>query len=326
MKILVTGGAGFIGSHLVEALMARGDHVTVLDDYSTGKWPFGSKIVKGGILDSVLVGEIMDECDQVYHLAAVVGVSNVYTDPLKTLDTNILGTDSVLKNAAIRAKKVLFASSSEVYGDSGCQECIEWATSRVHPVTENYRSVYGLSKLAGEHIAFALHAQLGLQVVVARLFNTIGPRQLSKYGMVVPGFVSQALSGETITVYGEGDQKRTFIDVRDMVSALMALMDTQTAVGEVFNVGGTRRISILDLANMVRKIAGSSSPVQIVDFPYGDRFGDNHRGSPNTDKIKKFIEFQPKITLEESIRDVVAFFRNQPISHPALERVQLSSN
>lgn len=310
-RILVTGGAGFIGSHLVEALMARGDDVTVLDDFSTSKWPFGSKIVKGSIMDSALVQELMADCHQVYHLAAIVGVKNVFEHPLNTLDINILGTNNVLKHAALAGKKALFTSSSEVYGNSGAQRQFEFAASHIDSVSDNHRSVYGLSKLAGEQMALMIHAQLGLKVVIARLFNTIGPRQVGTYGMVVPRFVERAIKGEALEVYDGGNQVRTFIDVRDTVRALMNLMDSDIAEGGVFNVGGSQQISIYELARMVCKIAGTKAPIYSVPSPYGVTFGDHKRRMPDTSKIKKVIGFEPQITLEQTIKDVLDFFRDQ---------------
>lgn len=318
-KILVTGGTGFIGSHLVEALIDRGDHVTVLDNFSTGKRgkiadyknQLPSTLVKGDIMDSGLVQDLIQDCDQVYHLAAVVGVKNVFEHPLKTLDINILGTNNVLKLAALAGKKVLFTSSSEAYGSSGAGRYSEYLSSHIDPVSVNFRSVYGLSKLVGEQIALTMHAQLGLKVVVGRLFNTIGPRQLPDYGMVVPRFVEQAIKGEALLLYGGGKQTRTFIDVRDTVRALILLMDSKNGEGEVFNIGGNRPISIEGLARIVHKITGSRSPIYAEEFPYGIKFRDFSHRVPDTTKIRKWLGFKPEISLEETIKDVVAFVRGQ---------------
>ena len=310
-RILVTGGAGFIGSHLVEALIERGDHVIVLDDFSTGKREVGTEIIKENVMNTGVLQEIMPRVHQVYHLAAIVGVRNVAISPLATLDVNVLGTNNVLKQAALAQKKVLLASSSEAYGDSPAQEYYEFAASRIEPVTASYRSVYGLSKLMGEQMAYILRMTLGMKTVVARIFNTIGPRQSGAFGMVVPRFVENAIKGIPLEVYNGGEQIRTFIDVRDTVRALIELMDSDVAEGGVFNVGGTRPITIYELAKKICKLADSDAPIQNKKFPYAGNFSDFKRRVPNTTKIKDLIGFEPKIPLEETLADTIAFFRDQ---------------
>jgi UDP-glucose 4-epimerase len=318
MKSLITGGAGFIGSHLGERLLDREDEVYVIDNFSTGRLEnirhlfseSGFHLTVGTILDEKTLEPLVETCDQVYHLAAAVGVRLIIEKPVETIETNILGTEIVLKLANKYKKKVLVASSSEVYGKGNHIPFTEEDDRTYGPTTKS-RWSYASSKVVDEFLAMAYFHEKKLPLVIARLFNTIGPRQTGSYGMVVPSFVQQALLGHPITVYGDGEQTRSFTYVDDVVSAVLKLMEHPQAVGEVFNVGNTEEVSINNLASLVKKL--TESPSQIVHIPYDQAFEkgfeDMQRRIPDIAKIKKLIGFEPTVSLEESIKRIIEYYR-----------------
>src|SRR5512134_2671521 len=277
MRVLITGGAGFVGSHLSEALLERGDEVFVLDDLSTGSI---ENIVHlkdhprfhytiDSVTNEPLLAELIDRADVVVHLAAAVGVKLIVEAPVHTIETNVHGTEVVLKHAAKKKKLVLLASTSEVYGKSASVPFREDADLVLGP-SDKHRWAYACSKLIDEFLALAYWKERKLPVIIIRLFNTVGPRQTGQYGMVIPNFVRQALSGEPITVFGDGTQSRSFTYVGDVVRAIIALSCERRAVGEVFNIGNGREITILDLAERVKALAASESP--IVRIPYDQAY------------------------------------------------------
>jgi len=320
MKALITGGAGFIGSHLAEALLARGDRVAVLDNLSTGsmqnirdlKKQGGFEYVIDDVLNQRLLAEMVDDADVVYHLAAAVGVKLVVESPVRTIETNLKGTQVVLEAAAKKRKKVLLTSTSEVYGKSTKIPFSEDNDLLIGPSNKG-RWSYACSKLMDEFLAIAYWKERKLPVVIARLFNTVGPRQTGRYGMVIPSFVRQALTNKPITIYGSGKQRRTFGYVGDVVGALMALMDAGKTQGEVFNVGNETEISIEDLAKLVKKMTGSRS--KLVYIPYDDAyeagFEDMPRRVPNLTKVKQCIGYQPRTQLAEILQNVIEYERVQ---------------
>lgn len=315
MHYLITGGAGFVGSHMADLLLSRGDRVTVIDDLSTGSMRNIAHL-RGDpefryVIDDVnnrsVIAELVDEADAVFHLAAAVGVRLIVDDPIRTIQTNIRCTEVVLEMAAKKKKKVLIASTSEVYGKTDRVPFQEDGDLVLGPTSKN-RWNYAASKMVDEFLALAYWKQHSLPIVVARLFNTVGPRQTGQYGMVVPRFVSQALVGEPITVYGDGTQRRCFGHVHDVIEGLVGLMDADAAVGQVFNVGNDEEVSIHELAIRIRDMAGSQS--QIVFVPYKDAyeegFEDMPRRVPDLTKISGAIGYQPKRNLDGIIRDVIA--------------------
>ena len=318
MKALITGGAGFIGSHLAERLLQLGHDVLVLDNLSTGSI---ENIVhlKGEkrfsyVIDSVtsesLLAEMVDSSDVVFHLAAAVGVKLIVEQPVHTIETNVHGTEVVLKHANKKKKLVFIASTSEVYGKSGDVPFRESADVVLGP-SAKHRWAYACSKLIDEFLALAYWKEKKLPVVIVRLFNTVGPRQTGQYGMVLPTFVRQALSGHPITVFGDGTQSRSFTYVSDVVDALIALASERRAVGEVFNVGNTGEISIAELATRVKTMTCSDSPIQLVpyDQAYEAGFEDMPRRVPDISKLRALIGYQPKVELDEIIRRVVDYIR-----------------
>ncbi|MBS1195888.1 MAG: arnA [Actinobacteria bacterium] len=318
--ILITGGAGFIGSHLGEAVLAAGDAVVAVDDLSTGSYrnvdhlSGGSfELVVASVDDAPTMEGLIRRADLVYHLAAAVGVKLIVDDPVRTIETNIRGTEVVLRLANKWRRPVVLASTSEVYGKSERVPYAEDHDMVLGPTTHS-RWAYAASKAIDEFLAVAYFRRDGLPVVIARLFNTVGPRQTSRYGMVLPTFVGQALRGEPITVYGDGRQSRTFTYVDDAVRALLELPRHEAAFGEVFNVGGGREVTIMDLAQMVRERTGSAS--EIVTLPY-DRayapgFEDMVRRVPDTSKLTRVTGFTPSVGLEEIIDRVADHFRQHP--------------
>lgn len=320
-KALVTGGAGFIGSHLAEALLEYGYEVVTVDDLSTGalenighltKRP-GFKHVAGSITDPVVMEPLIDDCTVIFHLAAAVGVELILRDPVKTIETNILGTREILSLAQRYGRKVLLASTSEIYGKS-IDVPFKEDDNRVLGSTTKTRWSYSTSKAADEFLALAYYRQMGLPVVIFRLFNTIGPRQTGRYGMVVPRFVDQALTGARLTVYGDGQQSRCFCDIQDVLAAIIGLAESDEAVGEVFNIGSTEELKVIDLAKRVLEIAGREShdqdPEHFLRFvPYEEayetEFEDLLRRVPDISKIKNTIGWEPKIPLEDSLRKIV---------------------
>lgn len=314
MRILVTGGSGFIGSHLCEALLARGDEVRVLDDLSTGrldnltlctKTP-GFQFTQGDVADTGLLSRLMEGVDWVFHLAASVGVSYVMKDPLRSLTTNVTGVESIFQAAARNRTAVLFASSSEVYG-RGVKVPFSEDDDRVLGPTDKMRWCYACAKALGEYLAFAYQMQKSVPVVIVRLFNVCGPRQVGHYGMVIPRFVTQALAGEPITVFGDGEQSRTFGHVSDVIRGMLGLVACPQALGQVVNLGGTETITIGDLARRIKALTGSASPIQTVPYEeaYGEGYEDMRLRTPDLSKAKRLIGYEPKVTLEETLQSVI---------------------
>jgi UDP-glucose 4-epimerase len=317
LRVLITGGAGFIGSHLSDAYIERGDEVFIIDDLSTGSIDNIAHL-KGhqrfhytveSVHNQPLVAELIDQCDVVFHLAAAVGVKLIVESPVRTIETNVRGTEVVLAQANKKKKKVLVASTSEVYGLS-LEVPFREDGNLVMGATTKGRWSYACSKAIDEFLALAYWREKKLPTVVVRLFNTVGPRQTGQYGMVIPTFVKQALAGRPITVYGTGEQTRCFGYVKDVVGALVALMDKDEAVGEVFNIGSTEEVSIMGLAERVKRLTGSSS--EIVTVPYGEAyeegFEDMPRRVPDTSKINALVGFKPTVTLDEILQSVVEYY------------------
>jgi len=318
MKSLITGGAGFIGSHLAEKLLGSGDEVYVIDDFSTGRLDNIQHLLSesrfhltvGTILNERTVEPLVQACDRIFHLAAAVGVRLIIERPVDTIETNILGTEIVLRLANKYKRKVLITSTSEVYG-KGNHVPFKEEDDRIYGPTVKSRWSYATSKAMDEFLTLAYFHEKKLPVVIARLFNTIGPRQTGSYGMVVPSFVQQTLLSHPITVYGDGEQTRCFTFVDDAISALLQLMEHPQAVGEVFNVGDTEEISINFLASLVKKLVGGDS--EIIHIPYDEAFEkgfeDMQRRVPDTTKIKNLIGFRPTVNLEESIKKIIEYYR-----------------
>ncbi len=318
MKYFLTGGAGFIGSHLSEELLERGHYVSVLDDLSTGSIDNIAHLrsnpkfacVIGSVTEERLTAELLDGADVVYHLAAAVGVKLIVESPVRTMETNIRGTEIVLGLAAKKSKPVFVASTSEVYGKSPSLPFREDGDLVMGPTTKG-RWSYACSKAIDEFMALAYFREKKLPTVVGRLFNTVGPRQTGKYGMVVPTFVRQALRNEVVTVYGDGTQQRCFCHVKDTVKALAELMTRPTAYGQVFNLGNDEEVSVLQLAERIIERTGSKSKIQLVpyDQAYEVGFEDMHRRIPSLVKTKSFLNWAPTRNLDTIIADVVAFER-----------------
>jgi len=314
VRALITGGAGFVGSHLSDHLLRLGHEVLVIDDLSTGaienvehlKGTPGFSYTIDSIENEPLLAELIDRSDAVFHLAAAVGVKLIVEKPVHTIETNVYGTELVLKHAAKKGKLVVIASTSEVYGKSADVPFREEA-DLVLGATVRHRWAYACSKLLDEFLALAYWKERDLPVVIARLFNTVGPRQTGRYGMVLPTFVRQALEGRPLTVYGDGRQTRSFTFVGDVVDALARLAVEPRAVGEVFNIGNVGEISIAGLAERVKALTGSSSPVQLIpyDQAYEEGFEDMPRRVPDISKIRALIGFEPKLGLDDIIRTVV---------------------
>jgi len=318
VRALLTGGAGFIGSHLAERLLALGHEVHVLDNLSTGsidnithlKGQPGFSYVIDTVTNEPLLAEMIDRCDVVYHLAAAVGVKLIVEQPVHTIETNVHGTEVVLKHANKKKKLVVIASTSEVYGKSTDVPFREGA-DLVLGATVKHRWAYACSKLIDEFLALAYWKEKKLPIVIVRLFNTVGPRQTGQYGMVLPTFVRQALAGQPITVFGDGTQSRSFTYVADVVDALVKLAQEPRAVGEVFNVGNVEEVTIRELAERVKKITDSSSPVVYVpyDEAYEAGFEDMPRRVPDISKVSGLVGYQPRLGLDEIICRVVEHFR-----------------
>jgi UDP-glucose 4-epimerase len=320
LRYLITGGAGFIGSHLAERLVARGDRVVLLDNLSTGSMDNIRHLKTSGQmeyhLDNIenlqLVAELVDDADVIVHLAAAVGVKLIVESPVRTIETNVNGTQRILEAACKKRKLVLTASTSEVYGKNTNVPFREDADLVLGPTTKG-RWSYAASKALDEFLALSYWKEKKLPVIVVRLFNTVGPRQTGRYGMVLPNFVKQALENEPIEVYGNGQQSRCFCDVRDTVEGLIRLMDTDRSIGEVVNVGNTEEITIEGLAQLVKKRTGSTSPIQFVpyDQAYEPGFEDMMRRVPCVDKLHALTGFRPQTSLNEIIDGVTAFFRQK---------------
>ena len=320
MKALITGGAGFIGSHLAERLLRDGHEVAVLDNLSTGSIDNISHLKNtpafSYAIDSVtnesLLAEMIDRSDVVFHLAAAVGVKLIVEQPVHTIETNVHGTEVVLKHANKKKKLVFIASTSEVYGKSTDVPFREGA-ELVLGATVKHRWAYACSKLIDEFLALAYWKERKLPVIIVRLFNTVGPRQTGQYGMVLPTFVRQALAGQPITVFGDGKQTRSFTYVGDVVDALMKLTKEPRAVGGVFNVGNTDEVSIRELAERVKTLSGSQSTIQYVpyDEAYEAGFEDMPRRVPDISKIRELVGYEPKLELNDIIKTVIEHIRQK---------------
>ncbi|HET7292538.1 MAG TPA: GDP-mannose 4,6-dehydratase [Vicinamibacteria bacterium] len=318
MKALITGGAGFVGSHLAEALLERGDEVIVLDNLSTGSIdnivPLKANPRFRYAIDSVtnepLTAELIDQADVVFHLAAAVGVKLIVESPVNTIETNVHGTETVLKMANKKKKKVIVASTSEVYGKSNAVPFREDADLVLGATTKG-RWSYACSKAIDEFLALAYFKEKRLPVVIVRLFNTVGPRQTGRYGMVVPNFVKQALLSHPITVFGDGSQSRCFTYVTDVVGALVKLAEHPGAVGDVFNIGNdSEEVTILDLAKRVKERTRSRSEIAMVPYEkaYEEGFEDMPRRVPDLGKVRQLIGYEPRVHLDETLDKVAAFF------------------
>ncbi|MDY6913380.1 MAG: GDP-mannose 4,6-dehydratase [Planctomycetota bacterium] len=320
MNVLITGGAGFIGSHLAEAMLNRGDHVIIVDDLSTGlldnvahlitnkKFQF----VRESVRNEATMTALVDRCDVVFHLAAAVGVQLIVDAPVHTIETNIHGSEVMLNLANKFRRKIFVASTSEVYGKSTKVPFSEDDDVTLGS-TRFTRWSYACSKMVDEFLALAYHDQYGLETVVCRFFNTVGPRQTGRYGMVVPRFVQQALNGETIRIYGTGRQTRCFCNVADVVDALVKLMDCPQAVGEVINIGTAESISIEDLADRIVELTGSKSDKCHMSYEeaYGRPFDDMMVRMPDLTKIKRWIGYEPKYSLEQTLQQVIDYERTR---------------
>jgi len=315
MRVFITGGAGFIGSHLADRLIADGAEVLILDNLSTGSIENVDHLIDnprfnhriGSVEDAPLVSELVDRCDVTVHLAAAVGVRLIVNEPVRTIETNVHGTEVVLRAVERKKKPIVIASTSEVYGKSTKLPFNE-ADDLVLGPTRNSRWAYACSKALDEWLALAYYREKGVPVVIARFFNTVGPRQTGRYGMVVPTFVIQALLGEPITVFGDGEQSRCFGHVSDAVEAVIRLIDVPEAIGEAFNIGTDQEVTMNDLAERVRRAAGSDSPIVHVpyDEAYAEGFEDMRRRVPDLAKLERTVGFRPSTSLDEIIADVVA--------------------
>jgi UDP-glucose 4-epimerase len=319
VRYLITGGAGFIGSHLAEALLGRGDSVTVIDDLSTGsitnvahlkEHPRFSYVIDT-MMNAPVLAELVDAADQVFHLAAAVGVRLIVDSPVRTIETNVGCTERVLAAACKKRKKVLVASTSEVYGKSAAVPFREDG-DLVLGATTRGRWSYACSKAIDEFLAIAYWRERRCPTVIARLFNTVGPRQTGRYGMVMPRFVQQALGGEPLTVHGDGTQCRCFTHVSDTVRAAIALMDADDTVGEVFNIGSECETRILDLATRVLELTQSASEIRFVPYheAYGENFEDMPRRVPSLEKVHKAVGYEPKVGLDETLETVIEYHRS----------------
>ena len=329
-RALITGGAGFIGSHLAETLLERGHSVTVIDDLSTGKFENIRPLIDhprfrfaiDSITNPLVLDRLASECDIVFHLAAAVGVMLIVDKPVHTIETNVMGTEAVLKAALRYRAKVLIASTSEVYG-KGNQSPFSEEDDIVLGPTSRSRWAYAASKMVDEFLALAYHREKDLPVVIFRLFNTVGPRQTGQYGMVIPRFVQQALHGEAITVYGDGLQTRCFLHVEDAVEAILALAGCSEAVGKVFNVGSTEEVRIVDLANKIVQLVhgteesaavlGGSNPIRFIpyDKAYAVGFEDMRKRVPDNSRIHAYTGWSPRYTLDEILRDILRTTQQQ---------------
>ena len=320
MRALITGGAGFIGSHLAEALLDAGHEVDIIDNLSTGsirnvghlKSNPRFKYTIDTLTNEPLLAELIDRNDVIFHFAAAVGVKLIVEQPVHTIETNVHGTEVVLKHANKKRKKVVIASTSEVYGKSADVPFREDA-DLVMGATVKHRWAYACSKAIDEFLALAYYKERGLPVIIVRFFNTVGPRQTGQYGMVLPSFVQQALSGQPITVFGNGTQSRSFTYVGDVVDCLMKLVAEPRAVGEVFNIGNKEEVTILKLAEIVKSRTGSASPIEFVpyDKAYEEGFEDMPRRVPDLTKVHQLIGYEPKVQLNEIITKVIDYFRAQ---------------
>ena len=339
MRVLITGGAGFIGSHLAEALLKRGDQVDVLDDLSTGRieniahlrsHPDFSYTI-GSVTDESAVADLMDQCDMTFHLAAAVGVRLVVSRPVHTIETNVHGTETVLRQAARQKKLVVVASTSEVYGKSAVFPFREDADLVLGPPNKT-RWGYASSKLIDEFLALAYWQEQQVPVIVVRFFNTVGPRQSDRYGMVIPNFVRQALGDEPLIVHGDGSQTRSFTWVGDVVAGLLALIAEPRSVGQVFNIGNDAEVSIRDLAMKIIAMTGSDSTLEFVSHHqiFGQNFEDMARRVPDISKIQNFVGYKPSVHLEEILARTIDYWAPKhsiavPARHIVARQPQLAA-
>jgi len=327
-KVLITGGAGFVGSHLAERLLAHGCEVYALDDVSTGSLDNVARLqahpnfhlVVESVLSASVVSELVHKCDVVYHLAAAVGVRLIVEQPVRTLLTNIEGTETVLEYCTRFGKRVLVASTSEVYGDHREELPLEESARRIYGPTTSRRWAYADSKAIDEFLALAYRDERDLDCVIVRLFNTVGPRQTGQYGMVIPRFISNALAGKPLEIHGDGTQTRCFCHVQDTIRALATLMDADGIDGEIFNVGSTERVSIEELAQRV--LAATSSDSEVVRIPYNEVYGQGiedmlHR-QPSIDKVTQAIGWTPTRSLDQILADVIGHVRTAPVLDESL--------
>jgi UDP-glucose 4-epimerase len=318
---LITGGAGFIGSHLAEALLKRGDQVTVIDDLSTGRFeniePLTADPNFRFALETITNETVMDrlgsECDRILHLAAAVGVELIVNDPVRTIETNVMGAEAVLQVARRYRRKVFLASTSEVYGKNDKVPFRE-DDDGVFGSTTITRWAYATSKALDEFLALAYHRSKSMPVVIGRFFNTVGPRQTAQYGMVIPRFVRQALAGEPLTVFGDGKQSRCFCNVKDVVRAILLLIENPAADGQVFNIGSTEEITVRDLAALVKSRIGSSSEIKVIPYQeaYHAGYEDMRQRVPDTGKIQRATGWQPEIPLSQTLDEIIEYFRQLP--------------
>ncbi len=312
---LVTGGGGFIGSHLVEALLARGNDVVVLDSLSTGQLPNleiarthpNFRFVQGSVFDELLVDELVHECDAIVHLAAAVGVRLIMEEPLRSLNTNIRGAEIVIEAALHYRRKILLASTSEIYGKNSAVPLKETSDSILGSPTVP-RWAYSTAKAMAEILAFAYHQERNLPAVVVRFFNTVGPRQSPAYGMVIPRLVEQALAGQPLTIYGDGSQTRCFCHVSDVISAVLAVLEHPDAVGEIFNIGSDEEVTILELSQRILEHTGSSSEIQLIPFDkaFQSAFEDIPRRVPDTSKVRALTGWEPRLKLDDILQETIA--------------------
>lgn len=324
MRVLITGGAGFIGSHLAEAYLENGDEVYIIDDLSTGsldnisglkeKPSFSKRLFVNidTILNRDVLLELVGTCDIVHHLAAAVGVQYILDHPMESITANIKGTEIILELCNKFKKKVLIASTSEVYGKHTHAPLVE-TDNIIYGPSSKFRWSYAASKLMDEFMSLAYYRTTGLKVTLARLFNTVGPRQTGTYGMVIPRFVSQALRNEPLKVYGDGSQTRTFTYVKDVVWALMRLIEKEEAFGQVYNIGGIEEVSILDLAKRIIEACNSQSEIELIPYEkaFGKDFEDMQRRVPGIDKIKQLIGFDPQTPLDAILTKVISHMRKR---------------
>jgi UDP-glucose 4-epimerase len=320
VRALITGGAGFIGSHLSEMLLDRGHEVLILDDLSTGsidniahlKGRPGFEYFIDSVDNEPLLAELIDRSDVVFHFAAAVGVKLIVEQPVHTIETNVHGTEVVLKHANKKKKLVVIASTSEVYGKSEDVPFREDADLVMGPTTK-HRWAYACSKAIDEFLALAYWKERKLPVIIVRFFNTVGPRQTGRYGMVIPNLVGQALAGEPMTVFGDGTQSRSFTHVQDVVGALVQLVNEPSAIGQVINIGNTEEVTIGRLAERIRELTGSRSPIRLIpyDEAYESGFEDMPRRVPDLSKVTAMIGYKPKHTLEDVLVQVIDYFRRK---------------
>ena len=316
MRVFITGGAGFIGSHLCDAFVTRGDEVTILDNISTGSKKNVAhlsgiiKIIEGDIKDKRLVESLVSESDLVLHMAAAVGVKTILDNPIESMSTNFAGSEIVLNACARFDKKIVIASTSEIYGKNPKQPLSE-SDDRIMGAPQKLRWSYADAKALEEAMAHALFLSKDLQLITVRFFNVVGPRQSGSYGMVLPRFIESALSEKTLEIHGDGNQKRVFCHVLDVVDAIIKLTDNTSTLGKVFNIGGVEEISIKNLADLVIEVLGSKSKLVFTPYNeiYGEEFEDMQRRVPDLTRIKKFINWEPKTNLKEIIKDIAGSIR-----------------